>query len=121
MPAVDDQGDVDIDDVALAHRLVVGNAVADDVVDGGADRLAVAAIVERGGIGAMVHRELEGEIVKALGRDAGLHLGREHVERERGQAAGLAHGGEIFRAVQFDLACLAAGSGCGVDEIHVGR
>ena len=39
MPAVDDQGDVDIDDVAVAQRLVVGDAVADDMVDRGADRL----------------------------------------------------------------------------------
>ena len=33
VPAVDDQGHVDIDDVAFAQRLVAGNAVADDVVD----------------------------------------------------------------------------------------
>ena len=40
VPAVEDVGHVDIDDVAFAQRLVVGNAVADDVVDRGAGRLA---------------------------------------------------------------------------------
>ena len=49
MPAIDDQRHVDVDDVAVAQRLVVGNAVADDMVDRGADRLGIAAIVEGAG------------------------------------------------------------------------
>src|SRR3546814_2536691 len=39
VPTVDDDGDVDVDDVAVVETLVVaGNAVADDVVHRGADR-----------------------------------------------------------------------------------
>ena len=54
MPAVEHEGHVDVDDVAFAQRLLVRDAVADDVVDRGAARLAVAAIVERGGQRAVV-------------------------------------------------------------------
>ena len=50
--------------------LSVGNAVADDMVDRGADRLAVAAIVERRRIGVVRHREIEDELVERLGGDA---------------------------------------------------
>ena len=118
VPAVEDERDVDIDDVAFTERLVVGDAVADDVIDRGADRLAIAAIVERGWVGAMVHGELEGEIVEPRGGDARLDLVHEHVERLRRQAARLAHALEIRRPVQLDLAGLAASGERGVDKGH---
>src|SRR5690606_26389236 len=51
MPAIEDQGVVDIDDVAFAQRLVVWDAVTDDVVDRGADRFGVAAVEQRRRIG----------------------------------------------------------------------
>ena len=44
MPAVEDEGDVDVDDVAFLQRLFAGNAVADHVIDRGAGRFLVAAI-----------------------------------------------------------------------------
>ena len=47
--AVLDDGDVDVDDVAVFQRLGAGDAVADLVVDRGADGLGKAAVVERGG------------------------------------------------------------------------
>src|SRR6266436_607449 len=47
VPAVEDEGDVDVDDVALLERLLARNAVADHVIDRGAGRLAVAAIHQR--------------------------------------------------------------------------
>ena len=84
MPAIDDEGHVDVDDVALAQRLLVGNAVADDVVDGGAARLAVAAIVEGGGHRAVIEPEGEDEIVDRLGGHARPH---NVVERSRHAAA----------------------------------
>ena len=87
MPAVEDEGHVDVDDVAFAQRLLVRDAVADDVVDGGAARLAVAAIVERGGQGAVVQPEVEDEIVDRLGGDAGLHDVVERVEARGGEPA----------------------------------
>jgi len=48
-----DHGDVDIHNVAVAQRLVVGDAVADDMIDRGAERVAVAAIAQAGGKSAM--------------------------------------------------------------------
>jgi cobalamin biosynthesis protein CbiD len=64
MPAIEDIGHVDIDDVAVAQRFRIGNAVADDMVDRRADRLAIAAIVERRREGAMVHAEFKRQLVE---------------------------------------------------------
>ena len=48
VPAVLDDGDVDIDDVALLQALVgARDAVTHDMIHGGADRLGKAAVVER--------------------------------------------------------------------------
>ena len=44
VPAVLDDGDIHVQDVALFQRLVVRDAVADLVVDGGADRLGVGVM-----------------------------------------------------------------------------
>ena len=77
-------------------RLVVRNAVADDMIDRGADGFAIAAIIERGRIGAVGYGEVEDEIVQRLGGDAGLHMRDEHVERLGRQPAGEAHALEIL-------------------------
>src|SRR5215469_6407263 len=47
VPAVDDWGHVDVEYVALDQPSVARNAVTDDMVDRGADRLRKAAIVQR--------------------------------------------------------------------------
>src|SRR5690606_38631699 len=44
MPAVNDERQVDIEDIALAQWPAVRNSVADDVVERGADRMAVAPV-----------------------------------------------------------------------------
>ena len=79
------------------QRLVVGDAVADDMVDRGAAGFGVAAIVERGGDRAIVHAVVEDEAVDRLGGDAGRHDRRELVEAARGEVACLAHAGKAFR------------------------
>ncbi len=66
MPAVDDQRHVDIEDVALFQRARTRDAVADHMVERGADRLGKAAIIERGGDGAMLHGEGVHELDRAL-------------------------------------------------------
>src|SRR3546814_14462484 len=73
MPAIDHRGDVDIDDVALAQRLVVGNAVADDMVDAGAAAMRIAAIAARRGDAAARPRHL------AAQRSAARRVGKECV------------------------------------------
>ena len=91
--------------------------MADDMVDRGADRLGVAAIEQRRGIGPVIHRERVDQPIEMRGRNARLHLVDQQIERLRGEAAGLAHRREGLNAVQPDLAGLAAdlqaiGRGC---------
>src|SRR5258708_26260003 len=63
VPALDNEGDVDVDDIAFLQRAVARHAVADHVVDRGAGRIAVTAIHQGRGIRAMAERELADEIV----------------------------------------------------------
>src|SRR5438093_668581 len=63
IPALDDKGHVDVDDVALLQHPVPGHAVTDHVIDRGAGRIAIAAIHQSGGISAMAERELADELV----------------------------------------------------------
>src|SRR3954451_13576647 len=104
VPAVDDEGDVDIDDVAFLQRAVAWHAVADHVVDGGAGRIAVAAIHQRRRIGAVAEGEVADEFVDLRGRKALLdHVG-ELIKASGNQRACLAHAGKGARSVQLDLA-----------------
>ena len=98
MPAVQDHGDVDIDDVAVAQRLVVRDAVADDMIDRGAERVAIAAIAQAGGNAAMGDDVVIGQLVERGGGDARLHLRHQQVQHFGGQPAGPAHALEIRRA-----------------------
>ena len=119
VPAIDDQRVVDVEDIALAQRLVVGNAVADDMVDRGADRFGVAAVKQRRRIGAVVHGELVGEVVETLRGDAGSDMVAEHVEPGSRQPAGLVHGGESLRAMDLDYGIALARSPDTVVEGHM--
>ena len=91
MPAVQDDGDVDIDDIALTQRLVVGYAVADDMVDRGADSMAIAAIAQAGGQGAMADGIVISHLVQRGGGDARLDQRHHQVQHLGGQPPGLAH------------------------------
>ena len=91
MPAVDDDGVVDVDDVALLQNLVAGNAVADDVVDRGADGLLIALVAEAGRQGSVVEGELADAVVQFARGHAGDHPGGDHVQRLTHQTPGRAH------------------------------
>ena len=97
MPAVDDERHVDIEDVALFERARPRNAVADHVVQRGADRFREAAIIERRRDRAVRHGEIEHEGIERLGGHAGLHLIDEEIEDLGHEPAGLGHAGEGFR------------------------
>ncbi len=118
VPAVEHKRHVDVDDVALAQRLVVGNAVADHVVDRGADRLAVAAIHQRRRQRAVIAREFEYELVELFGGDARPHLVDQKIEHFGDELARPAHAGKALRPVQLDLPGLAQGRGGGFDVAH---
>ena len=98
--------------------LSFGNAVADDVVDRGAGRLVIAAVHQRRGQRAVVHREFEHEAVDLLGGHARLHLVGQHVEAFGGELAGLAHARECLRAVELDLPGLAQRREGRIDVVH---
>ena len=97
MPAVFDDGDVDVDDVAFFQRLVVGNAMTHLVVDGGANRFGVGVVtagvvVQRGRNGLLnLGDVVVAELVELVGGHAGHHVGREKVQHFGGQFAGDAH------------------------------
>ena len=118
MPAVEHQRNVDVDDVAITHRLVVGDAVTDDVIDGSADALPISAVHQRGRVGAIVEREFEHEIVERLGRDAGLHHRHEKIQRFSGEPPSTSHTLEGLGPVELDLAGLATSALRSFDERH---
>ncbi len=102
--AVLDDGDIDIDDVAGFELAVVGDAVADHVVDRGADGLGKAPVIEVGRDGALdVDDVLIAQPVELLGGDARHHMGADHVEHLGGQPAGLAHLELLFWGLDGDM------------------
>jgi hypothetical protein len=90
--AVLDDGDVDIDDVALLQALVAGDAVTDLVVHRGADRLGEAPVVQRCRDRLLDARDVVvADRVELVGGHAGRHVGPDHVQHVRGEPAGNAH------------------------------
>jgi hypothetical protein len=67
----------------------------------------------------MVHGKFKAQFVERFGCHAGLDDINHHVEGFCCEFASLAHGREIFRAMQLNLARLAAGGFGRVYEIHV--
>ena len=97
VPAVQDHGNVDVHNITVPQRLVVGNTMTHDMIDGGADSVAIAAIAQAGGDRAMGDRVIVGDLVQFGGGDAGLDQRHQHVQHLGSQAAGLAHAFKIRR------------------------
>lgn len=53
MPAIKNDGDVDIDDVAFEQDFVAGDAVANHMIDGCADGFGEAFVIEGRGYSAI--------------------------------------------------------------------
>src|SRR5262245_27872756 len=104
MPAVDDHGDVDVDDVTLLQAVVAGNAMAEDMVDRGADRLGKAAVVQGRRNGAVPDDEVMAQTIQLARGDARLDVGRDEIERLGGQASGPPHGVEGLGPMDLDAA-----------------
>ena len=88
---VDVRRDVDVHEVAVLDDPAVGDAVADHLVDAGAQRLGEAAIAQRGGVRALVDEELVADPVQLVGGDARRHVAAHQLQRLRGDAAGVPH------------------------------
>src|SRR5690606_19859577 len=104
VPAVLDDGDVDVDDVAvLQHLRLAGDAVADHVVDRGADGLGEAAVAHVGRDRALhVDDVVVADAVQFLGGHARLHERGDDLQHLGGQAAGDAHLLDFGRCLQVD-------------------
>src|SRR6476619_7641447 len=107
MPPVDDKGHVDIENVPLFQWSGTGNAVADHMVDRGADRLWKAAIIQRRGDRVMRHGEIVHKIVEHIGGDPWLDDVHQGIERLGYKPASLGHAGKSLRAMQLDLGIAA--------------
>ena len=85
--AVEVGGDVDVDDVAVLDHPAVRDAVADHLVDAGAEALGEAAVAERRGVRAVVAEELVADPVELVGRHARGDVGAHQLAGLRGQPA----------------------------------
>ena len=103
MEAVLDNGDIHVDSVARAQLSVAGNAVADHVVDGGADRLGESPVIQGGRNGALhVNDKIVADAVQFVSGHPWLDMRANHVQDRRGQASGLPHGVLLGRGLNRD-------------------
>ncbi len=100
--AVLDDRDVDVDDVAGLEGLLTGNAVAHDVVDGGAQRRGVGTVARRrvieGRRNHLLHVDLMivRDAVELARGDTRAHVRRQKIEQLRCEASGDAHLRDLF-------------------------
>ena len=85
------------------HR-VVGDAVADDLVQRGAQRLRVAAVAERGGVGAVADQEVVPDLVQEVGGHAGRDVPADLLERLGGEPARHPHPRDRLGVLDVGLA-----------------
>ena len=109
VPAVQDDADVNIEDVAVAQPARAGNAVADDMVDGCADRLREALVVERRRHRVVPDDEVVAKRVELLRRRARDDVRRHMVQHFGREAPGLAHARKVVLRMDNDLVFAAAG------------
>ena len=110
-------GHVDLDDVAVLQRTSIRDAVADDVVDAGADGLGIVAVVQGGGVRPVIAHVLVGDPVELVGGDSGGHCLAGLVHGPTGDTSGLVHGLD-------DLGALHMGPGVVLRHValaHIGR
>ena len=94
--AVQVDRDVAVDDVAVEERAVVGDAVADHLVDRRAQRLREALVVQRARVAAARDARLVADAVELVGRHADLHrVGELEQDLAPGAARGAHAVGEL--------------------------
>jgi len=99
VPTAFDDSDVNIDDVTFLQNLVAGNAVADLVIDGGANGFGIgvgaAGVVIQGCRYGLLYLGdvVKGQFVQVVGGDAGLHMRCQVIQYLRGQLASDSHAG----------------------------
>ena len=107
MITVLDDGNVDIDDVAVFQFLVAGNAVTDLMVHRGADRFRETAIIQRCRNGVLyIDDVVMAKAVEFIGGDADRDMRRDHVQNFGGQPTGDAHFFDFGGGFDYDTAHL---------------
>lgn len=91
MKSVENDGDVDIDDVPFDEGAWAGNPVTDHFVDGRADRLGKALVVERRWDRVVFNNEVVTQLVEFVGRDTRRHVGGDKVENFASQPSSGTH------------------------------
>ena len=107
VPAIEDDGHIDVEHVAVLQALGAGDAVAHHVVHRGADGFGEAPVVEGRRDGAVGLGVIVTEPVELVRRHLRAHVGCDVIEGLGGQAPGLAHGLEFLGAVQLDAPAFA--------------
>lgn len=74
MDSADESGDVNVQDVPILNHRGIGDAVADNFIEGRAEGLREAPVAQRGGVGIVVHKELMANLVQLVRRHAGLDV-----------------------------------------------
>src|SRR5256714_210071 len=105
--AVLDHGDVDIEDVACLEHALARNAMADLVVDRGADRLRKGLVAGRGIVQRRGDRllllddQVMAKTIELAGRDSGLDVRSDEVEHFPGELSGDAHALDFLGSLQM--------------------
>ena len=102
MPAVDNDGNVDIDNVAVAQLFRARNTMANHVVDRSADGFGEAFVIQWGWNGVMFNNVIVAQLVQFPGRDPGLDMGRNEIKDFGAKLAGAAHAFEISLIMKLD-------------------
>ena len=98
VPTVFDHGDIDVDDVARLQGGVIGHAMANHVIDRGAQGRRVGhmpwgLVVQRGRCGALhIDHVVMCQPVDFFGGDARLNERSQVIQHFRGQSTGHTHG-----------------------------
>ncbi len=92
MEVVFDEGDVDVDDIAVGEPFVAGDAMAHHLIDRGAHRFGETPIADIGGNGVLALDDmLIADPVEFVRGDAGAHVLSDDIQHFRGQASRDAH------------------------------
>lgn len=92
VPAVDDGGHIDVDDVAFPKLLFAGNAMTDDFVNARAAAFGIVLISQRSGFVAVIESPLRDHLVDFARRDSGLDVRSDVIHQAGVHAAGVTHG-----------------------------
>ena len=104
MPAIEQRGYINVDDIPIAQSPRIGNAMADHLIDRDAARMGIAAIAERRRDRPAVHGHLPDQIVNRRRGHSRRDHPRHRIEDFRRQPPGPAHAFKGIRPMQLDRA-----------------